>query len=237
MQRTILITGAAQGIGLAIATYLATQNYQVIGIDLHESKTKFPGTLFLADLSSTELTEKCLQEITQQYHIDAIVNNVALSIAKKITAVDLAEHQRLMDINLKSTIQLAKFLVPGMEKNHWGRIINIGSIRAFGGKDTTSYSASKAAMIGVTKAWALELADFGITANCVAPGAVDTELLRRDYPPGSAAEQELLALLPIKRFAKSEEIAATVAFLISENASYITGQVIVIDGGATLVRI
>lgn len=234
-KRTVLITGAARGIGFTLSECFAKKKYHVIGVDLHEGTQVYPGTLFLCNLSDKDATQECYDKIQRKFAVDIIINNVGRSVSQKITELNLDEFNQIMDLNVRSAVQTAKFFIPGMKDRHWGRIVNIASIRAFGGTNCTSYGASKAALVGCTLNWAVELASSGITVNCVAPGAIDTEMLRKDYPADSKEEVEFLKHVPMRRIGKQNEIAKAVEFFSSEDAGYITGQILFVDGGLTLI--
>jgi NAD(P)-dependent dehydrogenase (short-subunit alcohol dehydrogenase family) len=121
-----------------------------------------------------------------------------------------------------------------MRDRGWGRIVNLSSLVVLGVANRTAYAAAKAAMMSFTRTWALELAQTGITVNAVAPGPTETDLFRQNTPVGSDAEQRFLSLVPMKRFGKPEEFGAAVAFLLSEDAGFITGQTLFVDGGASV---
>jgi NAD(P)-dependent dehydrogenase (short-subunit alcohol dehydrogenase family) len=121
-----------------------------------------------------------------------------------------------------------------MRDRGWGRIVNLSSLVVLGVANRTAYAAAKAAMMSFTRTWALGRAQTGITVNAVAPGPTETELFRQNTPAGSEAEQRFLSLVPMKRFGKPEELAAAVAFLLSEDAGFITGQTLFVDGGASV---
>ncbi|KTD82268.1 SDR family oxidoreductase [Legionella waltersii] len=236
-KRTALITGAEKGIGLAISRRLSNLHYDVIGIDLGIQPREYPGRLYQTNLSNLHDAESCFSSILKNHEIDILINNVGISIAQKITEIDFNDFDKVFNLNVKIAALAAKLIAPGMIKKNWGRIVNISSIRAFGGKDTSTYGASKAALIGCTLNWAVELAPHGITVNCVAPGAIDTEMFRKNYPQGSQLETDFLKHIPMSRVGNQEDIASAVEYLASENAGYITGQVLVIDGGLTLISV
>jgi NAD(P)-dependent dehydrogenase (short-subunit alcohol dehydrogenase family) len=121
-----------------------------------------------------------------------------------------------------------------MKAKGWGRIVNISSLTVLGVARRSAYAASKAAIVSLTRPWALDLAETGITVNAVAPGPIETEMFRENTPAGSDAERRFLSLIPMKRLGAPNEIAASIAFLLSDEASYITGQTLFVDGGGSI---
>lgn len=159
--------------------------------------------------------------------------------------MDLVKPQRLGDIYLATfedvirvilypAVQGTQATLAGMKDRGWGRIINISSLTELGSVKRTAYAAAKASLISFSRNWALKLAQTGITVNTVAPGPTETELFRANNPPGSAGEERYLRGVPMRRFGKPDEIAATVAFLMSQDAGFITGQPLYVDGGASV---
>lgn len=233
MKRTFLITGASKGIGLALAYRLTEAGHHVVGIARGVTEY-FPGTLISADLADIQQTQRTFEELSQRYAFDGIVNNVGLVKPQRLGQVDLASFEEVMRVNLNPAIQGTQAILPSMKSQGWGRIINISSLTVLGSVERTAYAAAKASLISFTRNWALELAQTGITVNAVAPGPTETELFRTNNPPGSVGEERYLKGVPMKRFGKPDEIAATIAFLMSEDAAFMTGQTLYVDGGASI---
>jgi 3-oxoacyl-[acyl-carrier protein] reductase len=235
-RRTVLISGASKGIGRSLAERLAGQGHKVVGIARTRDAT-FPGQLYTVDLSDRTATSLALQKISSASRIDAVVNNVGLIRPQSLEDVTLEALDAVLDLNLRTAIQLTQAALPAMCQQSWGRVVNIASLVALGAPpQRTAYAAAKAALISATRVWALELATTGITVNAVAPGPIETELFRENNPPGSEGEIRYRAMVPMGRLGRPEDIAAAIAFLLSEEASFITGQTMFVDGGASIGR-
>ncbi|MDR5777051.1 MULTISPECIES: SDR family oxidoreductase [unclassified Caballeronia] len=233
--RTFLVTGATKGIGLALSKRLVNAGHRVVG--LARADADFPGELVTVDLGDRAATDAVLLDLTRRFAFDGVVNNVGLVKPQRIGHVDLASLDDVFAVNLHPAVQAVQALLPGMCSRRWGRVVNISSLTILGKTERTAYAAAKAALISFARSWALELADTGITVNAVAPGPTETELFRANNQPGSEGERRYLSAVPMGRFGQPDEIAATIAFLLSDEAGFMTGQTLYVDGGASIGKL
>ena len=233
-QRTAIVTGASRGIGAAIASELVGQGYFVINLDRDAPTAEVPSLHVSVDLLDAKQTTDVLAEITHKHEVLCLVNNAGVGGPLRLEDVHLEAFDRLVHTNLRGAILCAQAVLPAMRRAHWGRIVNITSRAALGKEGRTLYGATKAGLISVTKTWALELGADGITVNAVGPGPINTQLFARSNPPGSPKTRAIIDSIPVKRIGEPEDVAHAVGFLISERASFITGQVLYVCGGLTV---
>ncbi len=205
---------------------------EVIGV-VRNATDGFPGRLHLLDLSNLGSGDE-LAAIVRESEIDGIVNNVGLVRAEPLGDIAVETLEEVMRVNLHPALVATQAALPGMRSRGWGRIVNISSLTVLGGVQRNSYAAAQAALVSFTRSWTLELAAAGITVNAMSPGPTETELFRANNPAGSDGEARYLSGMPMGRFGKPDEIAAAIAFLLSDEAAFTTGQTLHVDGGASI---
>jgi len=232
--RVTLVTGATRGIGRAISERLNEQGHRIIGIARAAGDAKFPGEVVIADLRDAEAVKRALADIVARHEVTGLVNNGGLNHIQKLGEIDLAAFNEVIAVNVRSAIQCAQALLPGMLRARFGRIVNITSRAMLGRAFTSSYSAAKAGLAAMTRTWALELADKNITVNAVGPGPTETEMWNKNNPADSAVTRALVARIPMGRVGEPDEIAEAVAYFMSERAGFTTGQHLFVCGGLSV---
>ena len=226
-----LVTGAARNIGRAIATRLKADGYNVLMLDRMDPEDPSMGDFSKVDLSDPTDTAQALAWALDGRRITRVVNCAGIVSTAKIEDVAMEDYERVMAVNVRSYIEVMKALVPQMKEAGFGRVVNIASRAALGYANLTVYSASKAAVVGLTKTWAQELARHGITVNAIGPGPIETDMLRAAQSAESF--EAYRKTVPVGRFGKPEDIANGASFFLDERSSFVTGQVLFICGGMT----
>lgn len=233
-KRLAIVTGATRGIGWAIAMRLVHDGVDVIGTGTKPEGIVPKGCLFReVDFTNDDQTQSFIEEL-HSLAPTILVNNAGINKVDQFTEISPPDFDIIQHVNVTIPFKLCQAVIPGMRNKKWGRIVNISSIWGKISKSGRApYSASKFALDGMTTALAAEVAVDGILANCIAPGFIDTEMTRSIL--GKQQMDALARQAPIQRLGKPEEIAAFVAWLVSSENSYISGQNIAIDGGFTRV--
>lgn len=239
-ERISIVTGASQGIGETISKELSKEGAKVILVDVQKEKleevaqeiraSKGSAFPYYADVSHLEEVVEVVEDVLKKHQrIDYLVNNAGITKDNLLMRMREEEWDAVLAVNLKGVFNFSKAVIRKMIANRYGRIVNISSVVGLiGNVGQTNYSASKAGVVGFTKSLAREVASRGITVNAVAPGYVATSMTE-NLP--ESVKKIFLDFIPMKRFGKPEEIAHIVKFLLSDEAAYITGQVININGG------
>jgi 3-oxoacyl-[acyl-carrier protein] reductase len=241
-QQVAIVTGGAQGIGLGLTRALLDAGYAVAMFDLNgeamerlvtEAGAQADSLMGVkVDVTSADQVNAAVAQVAARWKTpDLLVNNAGLTRDKRLVNMSEADWDLVLDVNLKSQFLCAKAVVPGMVEQGFGRIVNISSRAWLGGFGQANYSAAKGGVISLTRTLAIELARHGITANAIAPGAIDTPILA---PLSEEQRAKIMATIPVGRIGKPEDIAHAVLMFADPKASYITGQTLYVCGGRSL---
>jgi 3-oxoacyl-[acyl-carrier protein] reductase len=240
--RVAIVTGAAQGIGEATARKLAERGARIVGVDIEAEALRsvmasIGGTAIVRDVTDAEGDARLIADVHREFgHIDILVNVAGgvLDAGRGIEAVTIEQWRRVVALNMDAPFYLCKAVAPIMKAQGWGRIISVGSGagRSYSRTKVVPYAAAKAGLHGLMRQIAVELAPHGVNCNVVAPGFILSEQGRDDWERRDPAQKEKeMATIASDRLGAPEEIANVVAFVASDEASYIVGQTIMVDGG------
>jgi len=242
-KRLAVVTGAARGIGRAIALELLRQGRIVAGLDIKEDQLKelaqvakeagFEVLTRCVDITQSDKLAEVLESLASAFGgIGILVNNAGITRDKLMIQMEDEDYDRVMSVNLRAAFTATRVAARSMIRNKFGRIVNISSVAGVMGQaGSANYAASKAGLIGMTKSIAREIGKKNVTANCIAPGFIQTDMtaVLSDLVKKAAME-----VIPVRRFGTVEDVARAVAFLASDEAGYITGQVLCVDGGMAM---
>ena len=232
-KKIVIVTGGSRGIGASISEKLLKKGFGVIS--LSRTEPLLDDIIHVpCDLLDTDGRRAVFKDLGERNDVFGLVNNAGIATPNLIEEFDHEVYQRVMDLNTTAVVELSAAIIPTLIKNKQGRLINISSELILGFATRTAYSASKAAVSSFARTWALELGKYNICCNAVAPGPVETALFSKNNPPGSAIREQKLTKIPLGRFGRPEDVAGTVAFLMSDEATFITGQTLYVCGGSSL---
>jgi 3-oxoacyl-[acyl-carrier protein] reductase len=242
-KRLAIVTGAARGIGRAIVLELLKQGRAVAGLDINAEQLKelervvkeagFDCQTRCVDITNTKLLTEILESLAAEHNgVGILVNNAGITRDKLMIQMVEEDFDKVININLKAAFLATAVVARSMVRNKWGRIVNISSVAGVMGQaGSSNYAASKAGLIGMTKSIAREIGKKNVTANCIAPGFIMTEMTA-GLP--DAVKEAAMQWIPVRKFGTVEDVAKAVAFLASDDAGYITGQVLGVDGGMAM---
>ncbi|MCL3818138.1 3-oxoacyl-ACP reductase FabG [Aeromicrobium wangtongii] len=244
--RTAIVTGAARGIGAAVAQRLASDGFQIAVVDLDESScaatvdaiTSAGGTALAvgADVSNEEQVKAAIERIAAELGAPTVlVNNAGILRDNLLFKMTVEDWDLVMGVHLRGSFLMTKYAQKYMTEAGYGRIVNLSSTSALGNRGQANYSAAKAGLQGFTKTLAIELGKFGITANAIAPGFIQTDMTAATAERMKVPFDDFIKFsadqIPVQRVGQPEDIAHTASFLVSEGAGFVSGQVIYVAGG------
>ncbi len=232
--KKVLVTGGTRGIGYAIAERLLKEKYNVYITGTSKDGKGPDGSHYFQVDFLDDLSTEDFMMVVKKEGFDVLVNNAGINKIGKFAEINISDFDNILKVNLRAPFMLCQAVIPHMINSGWGRIVNLSSIFGHITKEYRApYSTSKFGIDGMTAALAAELSEFGILANCIGPGFIDTELTRKVL--GEEGIEQLRERVPSKRLGTPDEIASAVSWLVSEENTYLTGQNIMIDGGFSRV--
>ncbi len=231
---TAIVTGGSAGIGLAVVRQLLQKNYEVISLDVQPAELKHAKLSHVkVDLTDTAATSRVAKEINRKA-ITTLIHNAGVIRPALLPDVKLEDFDALVNLHLAAAIVLMQAALPAMKQAAFGRVVLVSSRAVLGLATRTSYSATKAGMLGMARTWALELAAFGITVNVVAPGPIRTANFHSVVPEGSPQVERIAQAVPVRRLGAVDDVARAVMFFADRDAGFVTGQVLYVCGGTSV---
>ena len=234
--RRAIVTGASQGIGLAIAARLKAEGWEVLNLDRSPPSGDAQARWIEVDLTDASALEGVLGDIVKEGPVTGLVNNAGIGFGTLLEHTTDEEFDKTVAVNMRAPMICARAVAPGMRGEGFGRIVNISSRAQLGKTHRSAYAATKGGILSMGRVWALEMAGDGITVNSIAPGPIRTELFESVNPPDMPRTREIIESIPVGRIGESEDIANAVVFFMDEKAGYVTGQTLYVCGGITLSR-
>ena len=230
-----IVTGGSAGIGKVICEDLLDKGYEVISLARRASEIAHPRMHSVeVDLMDRAATVQAIGDVVARFEVNTVVHNAGVIRPALLADVKLQDLDALVELHLACAISLVQATLPAMRAHRFGRIVLMSSRAAVGAATRTSYSATKAGMLGMARTWALELASEGITVNVVAPGPIRTDMFYDVVQEGSERERLLVNSIPVKRLGESADVARAVGFFADPANSFVTGQVLYVCGGTSV---
>tara|TARA_R110002051_G_scaffold99892_1_gene170309 strand:+ start:687 stop:1382 length:696 start_codon:yes stop_codon:yes gene_type:complete len=230
-----VVTGGARNIGQAIALRLQQEGYQVIVVDIVEPEAaSLQADAVLVDLADADASRRVMAKIAERHTVTRLINNVGIVAPALLEETRLEDFDTLMHLNVRSALICTQALLPSMKAAGMGRIVINASRVVLGKEARTIYSATKGALQSMARTWALELAEHGITVNCVAPGPIATSAFWENNPPDSERARRIIDNIPLKRMGQPEDVAQAVSFFCDDRSGFMTGQTLFVCGGVTV---
>jgi NAD(P)-dependent dehydrogenase (short-subunit alcohol dehydrogenase family) len=229
---TAIVTGGSAGIGRAIVQRLMERGEEVVSLDLQPGDAKVKHVQ--VDLTDAQATAQAAQELAKTHSITTVIHNAGVIRPALLPEVKLGDLNALVNLHLGAAITLTQAALPAMKAARYGRVVLVSSRAVLGLPTRTSYSATKAGMLGMARTWALELAPLGITVNVVAPGPIETDNFYSVIPRGSPQVERVAQSIPVKRLGQPDDVARAVLFFADRGAGFVTGQVLYVCGGTSV---
>jgi 3-oxoacyl-[acyl-carrier protein] reductase len=230
---TAIVTGGSAGIGRAVALRLLDAGYEVVSLDVQP--TDLPTVQHVpVDLTDAAATASAAADIARAHEVTTVIHNAGVIRPALLADVKLQDFAALVNLHLSAAITLTQAALPAMKAARFGRVVLISSRAVLGLPTRTSYSATKAGMLGMARTWALELAPLGITVNVVAPGPIQTANFHGIVPEGSPQVERVVQGIPVKRLGQPDDVARAVMFFADREAGFVTGQVLYVCGGTSV---
>lgn len=234
-QPCAVVTGGARNIGQAIALRLQQDGYRVIVADIVAPEAdSLQEDAYQVDLADANATRRVMEEIAERYAVSRLINNVGIVAPALLEEARLEDFDKLMHLNVRSALVCTQALLPTIKAQGMGRIVMNASRVVLGKEARTIYSATKGALQSMARTWALELAEHGITVNCVAPGPIATSAFWQNNPPDSERARRIIDNIPLSRMGQPEDVAQAVSFFCDERSGFMTGQTLYVCGGVTV---
>ena len=230
-----IVTGGSAGIGRAIAKRMLDQGRRVISLDVQPSGLAHPKLLHVhVDLADPEATRRVAADIVRDHAVTTVIHNAGVIRPALLADVKLQDVNALVNLHVSAALLLVQAALPTMKNAGYGRVVLVSSRAVLGLPTRTAYAATKAAMLGLARTWALELAPRGVTVNVVAPGPIKTANFHGVIPEGSPQVDRVIQSIPVKRLGQPDDVARAVMFFADREAGFITGQVLYVCGGTSI---